>query len=328
MNSLILCLDSAIKLKTKRELEREFEEETLESSSSDNETISEPPTDLVRLKNNRIFLNSKSLPRSINFQELIDLTNGLVVFEHEIGHETPVQIETDWSDIRSIMTIQPEGWSVLFRQSKQDLTEITNRLHTYIEDKRRIESDEYRVYPPFEKVFSAFEKCSLDQVRVVIIGQDPYPQPDMAVGMSFSIPREMKLTKSLMNIYKELANSVPGFNVPKHGDLTRWAEQGVLLLNICLTVDRGVANSHQGRWLPFIRKALKNINDTNDGVIFVLWGREAQKIEEYIDNNAIILKGYHPVARGKYSFVGCGHFVEINNILAKRGQEIIDWNLD
>lgn len=133
------------------------------------------------------------------------------------------------------------------------------------------------IYPPKEDVFNAFKTTPLEKVRVVLIGQDPYHGPDQAHGLCFSVKRGIKPPPSLANMYKELVNDIPGFQIPNHGDLTQWAEQGILMLNTVLTVEQGQAHSHANAgWETFTTEALKLLNAQEQPIIFVLWGSHAR----------------------------------------------------
>ena len=182
------------------------------------------------------------------------------------------------------------------------------------------------IYPPARLIFNAFAQTPFEQVRVVIIGQDPYHQPGQAMGLSFSVPQGVRIPPSLLNIYKELERSIPGYQRPAHGDLTHWAEQGVLLLNASLTVLHGQAASHAHiGWQQFTDAAISALSARDKPVVFLLWGNFAKKKAELIDSNRhFVLTAPHPspLARG---FIGCGHFVETNRILAECGETPIQW---
>lgn len=182
------------------------------------------------------------------------------------------------------------------------------------------------IYPPARLIFNAFEQAPFDRVRVVIIGQDPYHQPGQAMGLSFSVPQGVRVPPSLVNIYKELERSIPGYRRPAHGDLTHWAEQGVLLLNASLTVLHGQAASHANiGWQQFTDAAIAALSAQERPVIFLLWGNFAKKKAALIDaGRHYVLTAPHPspLAQG---FIGCGHFAETNRILAERGEAPIVW---
>lgn len=183
------------------------------------------------------------------------------------------------------------------------------------------------VYPPAGLIFNAFNLCPINKIKVVIIGQDPYHEPGQAHGLCFSVNDGIKYPPSLQNIYKEIASE---YNqpMPQSGNLTRWAEQGVLLLNATLTVREHLAGSHQGKgWETFTDNVIKEVNSRCENVVFLLWGSYAQKKEAYIDKSKhCILKAAHPSPLSAYrGFFGCNHFILANNYLRKSGKEEIIW---
>ncbi|GAA5138975.1 uracil-DNA glycosylase [Thalassotalea piscium] len=189
------------------------------------------------------------------------------------------------------------------------------------------------IYPEQAHVFSAFNYKDLPDVKVVILGQDPYHgvglngQPQ-AHGLAFSVQPPTKVPPSLINIYKELAQDVDGFFIPEHGNLSAWAEQGVLLLNTVLTVKKGQANSHAKLgWETFTDAIIEAINLNNSGCVFILWGSHAQKKGKHIDRNKhCVLTGPHPSPLSAYrGFFGCQHFSKANQWLLKKDIKAIDW---
>ena len=185
------------------------------------------------------------------------------------------------------------------------------------------------IYPPCSQWFSAFNSTPFDQVRVVILGQDPYHGPNQAHGLCFSVKPGVKVPPSLINIYKELQDDL-AVQPPAHGCLTSWAEQGVLLLNATLTVEQANAGAHQGKgWERFTDQAIRALNDQRDGIVFLLWGSYAQKKGAFIDQSRhLVLKSVHPSPLSAYrGFLGCKHFSTANNYLQQRGQPAIDWQL-
>ena len=183
------------------------------------------------------------------------------------------------------------------------------------------------IYPPASLIFNAFNLCPMDKIKVVIIGQDPYHEPGQAHGLCFSVNDGVKFPPSLQNIYKEIASE---YNqpMPQSGNLTRWAEQGVLLLNATLTVRAHLAASHQGKgWETFTDNVIKEVNDRCQNVVFLLWGSYAQKKEAYIDKSKhCVLKAAHPSPLSAYrGFFGCNHFILANNYLRKCGKKEIVW---
>ncbi|EEQ15469.1 Uracil-DNA glycosylase [Yersinia frederiksenii ATCC 33641] len=184
------------------------------------------------------------------------------------------------------------------------------------------------IYPAQKDVFNAFRLTELDQVKVVILGQDPYHGPNQAHGLSFSVLPGVPAPPSLVNMYKELATDIPGFQRPNHGYLQSWAEQGVLLLNTVLTVEAGNAHSHANLgWETFTDKVIAALNEHRDGVIFMLWGAHAQKKGRIIDAlRHFLLKAPHPSPLSAHrGFLGCKHFSQANHLLQQQGLPPIDW---
>ena len=185
------------------------------------------------------------------------------------------------------------------------------------------------VYPSGELIFHAFEKTPFDAVKIVIIGQDPYHGNGQAHGLSFSVPNGIGIPPSLRNIYKELADDISGFVIPKHGNLEKWAEQGVLLLNATLTVRAKEAGSHQKKgWEQFTDAAIRALNDEKSGIVFLLWGKYAQEKGKIIDTQKHhVLKAAHPSPLAGNAFQGCKHFSQTNDFLITQGKEPINWQV-
>ncbi len=185
------------------------------------------------------------------------------------------------------------------------------------------------IFPPEDLIFNAFSKTPFDDVRVVILGQDPYHRAGQAMGLSFSVPVDVRIPPSLKNIYKELHRDI-GFEIPDHGDLSSWSEQGVFLLNAFLTVEEGKAGSHQKiGWQQFTDSVIRLLSEKKQGVVFLLWGRFAQAKAVLIDDTKHhVLTAFHPSPLARNRFQGCGHFSETNRILKEQGLEPINWNLD
>ena len=182
------------------------------------------------------------------------------------------------------------------------------------------------VYPPGQLIFNAFEHTPFDQVKVVILGQDPYHGPGQAHGLCFSVPEGVKPPPSLVNIFKEIERDLAK-PVSKNGNLEHWADQGVLLLNATLTVQAGLAGSHQGKgWEQFTDAVIDQLNRQRDGLVFMLWGSYAQKKGALIDRQRhLVLTAPHPSPLSAHrGFIGCGHFSRANNWLQERGQAPID----
>jgi uracil-DNA glycosylase len=185
------------------------------------------------------------------------------------------------------------------------------------------------VYPPGKFIFNAFNTTPFDKVKIVLLGQDPYHGPGQAHGLSFSVPNGIAQPPSLINIFKELHKDV-GIPIPKSGNLTSWAEQGVLLLNASLTVRANEPMSHAKiGWAEFTNAVIQKVSDQKNNVVFLLWGKFAQEKQILIDDSKhLILKAAHPspfsVERG---FFGCKHFSKANDYLKKNGIDEIDWRL-
>jgi uracil-DNA glycosylase len=183
------------------------------------------------------------------------------------------------------------------------------------------------VYPPGKEIFRAFDCCDFDNVKVVIIGQDPYHGPGQANGLCFSVRDGVRMPPSLVNIFKEIKQDL-GKPIPPSGDLERWARQGVLLLNATLTVRASAPGSHQNKgWETFTDAVIKNISDKKENVVFLLWGAYAQKKGEIIDRNKhLVLMSAHPSPfSADRGFFGCKHFSKANAYLKSKGLEEIDW---
>ncbi len=186
------------------------------------------------------------------------------------------------------------------------------------------------IYPPGALIFNAFNTTPYDKISVVIIGQDPYHGHGQAHGLSFSVPTGIKPPPSLMNIFKELEKDI-GIKMPeKYGNLTKWAEQGVLLLNAALTVRAGEPFSHaKYGWTEFTDTVITRLSEKKEGIVFLLWGKFAQEKQALIDETKhVVLKAAHPSPfSADKGFFGCKHFSKINDILIKSGRNPIDWKL-
>lgn len=185
------------------------------------------------------------------------------------------------------------------------------------------------IYPPSDHWFHAFDKTAFDKVKVVILGQDPYHGPGQAHGLCFSVPPGVKIPPSLVNIYKELESDL-GIPMPNHGYLESWAEQGVLLLNAVLTVERGKAAAHQGHgWELFTDRVITLLNEQREHLVFMLWGSYAQKKGQFIDRKRhLVLTAPHPSPLSAHrGFLGCRHFSKANAYLESVGEGGIDWSV-
>ena len=187
------------------------------------------------------------------------------------------------------------------------------------------------IYPKPENVFNSLNKVKFDDVKVVIIGQDPYHGPNQAHGLSFSVEKDINTPPSLKNIYKEIQSDL-GCYIPNHGNLTKWANQGVLMLNAVLTVEGGKPNSHKGKgWENFTGKIIELLNKREKPVIFLLWGGNAKAIGKKITNpNHYILSCSHPspMSANQGGWFGNKHFSKTNDILTKLGEKTIDWQIE
>lgn len=187
----------------------------------------------------------------------------------------------------------------------------------------------YVIYPPGSRIFAAFNYTPFDKVKCVIVGQDPYHGPRQANGLCFSVNDGQKKPPSLVNIFKELQNDC-GFEVPYSGNLEKWAEEGVLLLNTILTVRAGQPKSHHGHgWEDLTAKAIQALSDEKEHIVFILWGREAQEKEILIDpTKHLVLKSHHPSPySAEKGFFGNHHFSKTNEFLIQHGLSPINWNL-
>ena len=186
------------------------------------------------------------------------------------------------------------------------------------------------VFPPAKDVFNAFRFTEFNQVKVVMLGQDPYHGPNQAHGLCFSVLPGVRTPPSLVNIYKEMTQDIPGFVTPHHGYLKEWADQGVLLLNTVLTVEQGMAHSHANTgWEQFTDKVIDALNQHGEGIVFLLWGSHAQKKGRMIDTKRhFVLKAPHPSPLSAHrGFLGCRHFSQTNQILQQQGKTPINWQI-
>ncbi|MGL4652548.1 MAG: uracil-DNA glycosylase [Cetobacterium sp.] len=221
-----------------------------------------------------------------------------------------------------MMKIGNDWDEVLKSESEKD---YFLEIKTYLKK----EYSEKVVYPPKEEIFTAFKLTEYKDVKVVILGQDPYHGFGQAHGLAFSVKKDIKIPPSLRNMYKEILAEEEG-NTFNHGCLESWAKQGIFLLNATLTVREGEANSHSKiGWTKFTDEVIKKINEKDNPVIFVLWGNNAKAKRKYITNEKhIVLEGVHPSPlSANRGFFGCNHFKDINKILEKLYGKKIDWNI-
>lgn len=197
-------------------------------------------------------------------------------------------------------------------------------------DKVDEEYEKYKVYPPRGKIFSALTHCDIKNVKVVILGQDPYHEEGQAHGMCFSVMPGVVIPPSLKNIYKEIEAEY-GFTPPNHGHLVSWSNQGVLLLNTTLTVREHEANSHSTYgWQKFTDRIIQEVNKQEQPVVFLLWGRNAISKQKFIDENKhLVLTSAHPSPLSAYQgFLGNGHFKKANDFLKMQGRKEINWKIE
>lgn len=217
------------------------------------------------------------------------------------------------------------NWQALLK-SEQQQDYFQSMLATIA--KQRAQGIE--IFPPDEEIYTALKLTPFDDVKVVILGQDPYHGPGQAHGLSFSVKQGVKVPPSLANMYKELQSDIDGFTIPAHGDLTRWAQQGVLLLNTVLTVQQGNAHSHAKLgWEKYTDQIIAKINEYQSNIVFVLWGAHAQKKGRFIDTHKhLVLTSAHPSPLSSYrGFFGCRHFSKINQYLEANNLKKIDWQI-
>ena len=196
-------------------------------------------------------------------------------------------------------------------------------------DTLKKEYHSHTIYPPADDIFNAFHHTPLAHVKAVVIGQDPYHEPGQAHGLCFSVQKGVDIPPSLRNIYQELHNDI-GFIIPDHGDLTKWADEGVLLLNNVLTVRAHAAASHAGiGWEQFTDAVIQILNEQDRPIVFLLWGKPAQTKAAGLNNpRHLILKAPHPSPLSAYrGFFGCRHFSQANTFLKQNGVEPIDWQI-
>ncbi|RAP52633.1 MAG: uracil-DNA glycosylase [Methanosphaera sp. SHI613] len=185
------------------------------------------------------------------------------------------------------------------------------------------------IYPPEEDIFNAFKFTPLSDIKVVILGQDPYHEKNQAHGLAFSTPEGNPIPRSLSNIFKEIRNEY-GYKIPLNGCLEKWARQGVFLLNTVLTVEEANANSHSKcGWQRFTDNVITKINKQNQPIVFLLWGKQAEKKKEFLNNpNHLVLVSSHPSPfSARRGFLGCNHFKLANEFLKENNVEEIDWSL-
>jgi uracil-DNA glycosylase len=238
--------------------------------------------------------------------------------------------ETEITLIEVIQKTCPVEWQECFERAGLELVEISSRLQAF--ERGAVA----KTVPHRQDIFRCFYSLSPEKIKVIIMGQDPYPGISedggfQATGLSFSLKRCDKVTSSLRNVYKELVRTYEGtptpFIPPTHGDLTSWIDQGVFLLNRSLTTELGKPNAHKGLWTRFINKVLNYLLEINPDLIILTWGK-APEIEDIVGERGNHLNAGHPSGLNtRNPFFGCGHFIKVNEILTKKGKGIIDWHL-
>ena len=225
--------------------------------------------------------------------------------------------------MQNIDPIIEEGWKSVL------MDEFQSPYFATLKEFLLEEKNKYTLYPPGRLIFNAFQRTPFEKVKVVILGQDPYHGKGQAHGLCFSVPPGIPKPPSLVNIFKELHSDLET-PVPEHGNLEKWADQGVLLLNATLTVRDSQAGSHQKRgWETFTNRVIELVSQEKSGVVFLLWGRFAQAKESLIDGSKhLVLKSAHPSPLSAYNgFYGCRHFSRTNDYLVQQGKSGIDWSL-
>lgn len=219
----------------------------------------------------------------------------------------------------------PEDWKQVL--ADELLSQNMDSLRDFLKQEYKLGKT---IYPPASKMFNAFNLTSFNNVKVVILGQDPYHGPGQAMGLSFSVPKIIPKPPSLNNILKEMADDI-GTTYSAHGDLTHWAKQGVLLLNTSLTVEEGNAGSHQGKgWEQFTDAVIEAINKQTQHTVFILWGSKAKQKGKFIDTDKhLVLSAVHPspLAANRGGFFGTRPFSKANDYLIQHGKQPIDWQL-
>lgn len=219
-----------------------------------------------------------------------------------------------------------ESWELFYNteKSKKYFLELTN----FLEKEYKTYSPELEIFPKRENIYNALNISSLKDIKVVIIGQDPYHKKGQAHGISFSVPQGVKVPPSLRNIHKEILSDLKINNEGK-GNLLNWAQQGVFLLNTSLTVRENCPNSHSKYWKPFTKELISFISNNTSSIVFMLWGNNAKKNKELIDQGKhLILESNHPSPLSAYrGFFGCRHFSKCNDFLENKGKTGIKWKL-
>lgn len=266
---------------------------------------------------NEILQLNEEVPEKLKKENIEYLSYSLLLKNKEFltKHVKP-NIDNTWTIYDIVKKWTPIGWDELFNSSLDILEDLSDKLE------KRTKERKTRIVPDKTNIFKAFELTPLDSIRVVIIGQDPYytlynNNECVAIGSSFSTAKEKPIQPSLRNIYEEIKRTDINFITPKHGNLENWQKQGVFLLNISLTTEMNEANAHSKYdiWMGFIKNVLDKINENNPKCIYLLWGKEAQKIETHLKGTNIILKSGHPSPLSIKYFKNNGHFQRVNELL-------------
>jgi uracil-DNA glycosylase len=222
----------------------------------------------------------------------------------------------------SKVKIHPK-WQIALREefAKPYFDQLSSQLKSFLDAKTV-------VYPLGTLIFAAYDACPPEDVKVVILGQDPYHNPGEAMGLSFSVPNGVKIPASLKNIYKELAEDI-GTTMPSHGNLSSWANQGVFLLNAMLTVEKNSPGSHKNLgWQQFTDATIQYLSEHHAHIVFMLWGNFAKSKKVLIDDKKhLILEAAHPSPLAGGAFFGCNHFSKANSYLISKGIKPIDWQV-
>eukprot|EP00834_Sanchytrium_tribonematis_P000204 NODE_4_length_77007_cov_1.156642.p44 type:complete len:255 gc:universal NODE_4_length_77007_cov_1.156642:38435-39199(+) len=233
------------------------------------------------------------------------------------------KLESDNQENDLVETFIPTSWKLVLQ--KEFRKDYFLKLEKLVDEDRK----KFEVYPPPEKVFASLA-VKFEDVKVVILGQDPYHGPNQAMGLSFSVQKEISIPPSLRNIYLELKSDL-GIEIAKHGDLTAWSKEGVLLLNASLTVRKNSPNSHKDfGWYKFTDVIIKEINSKRENVVFMLWGSFAQQKAKMIDSKRhLVLKSPHPSPFSAHKgFLGNKHFSKANDYLKAKSKEPVNWKIE
>lgn len=245
--------------------------------------------------------------------------------EDEIPNFPATSLNPDWKTPLTKPNVDP-SWDLIFKRPEvQKKLLVTHKLLVAELEKY---GNSNRFLPEFDSIFKTFQLCKLDDLKVVILGQDPYPNPNHAMGLSFSVPEGADIPRSLNNIFKELKNEYENYEIPKHGNLESWVKQGVLLLNSALTIRGNARNSHQAYWKDVTNLIIQLISEIKEKpVVFMLWGRDARNKAKLINSKKhLILESNHPSPMSAHrGFFGCNHFIMCNKRLTSSGLDAVHW---